>query len=176
MKFSELRLQLVEMTDKEVDSLSDADLDKMVDEIEWNDVKDLYPEDEEELVKELEKHEEEPIQEELEEGLSASARIKKKMSFLRHKSKTTISRKIKMRRAAPTNIIIKRAKVAARRAMYKKLLRGRDKSQLSASEKSTIEARVARMKNLQSALAQKMVPKIRKLEQQRLSRLRSKKK
>ena len=171
----QLRDKLFEMTDKDFENLSDEDLDKMVDELEWNDVQDLYPQNEEELEKELSKDD---LREEvdLEEGLSATARIKKRMQFKSRKARTTIARNIKMRRSADMGTLQKRAKVAARRALYKKFLRGRNKSQLSASEKTQIEARISRMKNIQRNLAQKMLPKIRQIQQKRLASIRSKKK
>lgn len=175
MNLHELRQRLYELTDKELDSMSDEELDKMVDELEWNDIQDLYPQDEKELEKELSKGEEIKEDIELEEGLSASARIRKSMQFKSRKSRTTIARNLKMRRSADLGTLQKRAKVAARRALYKKFLRGRNKSQLSASEKTQIEARVNRMKGIQRNLAQKMLPKIRQIQQRRLAGIRGKK-
>ena len=175
MRFSELKQIINELSEKDIESLSDDELDKMVDNLEWEDISDLYdgePEEDEEP----EEDKEEVNEELLDEKLSASARIRKKMSMIRRKAKTTMARNIKLRRSAPHTVLQKRAKVAARRALYKKFLRGRSKSSLSASEKDQMEARINRMKNIQANLAMKMMPKIRKLEQQRLAHVRSKKK
>ena len=170
--------QLIEQSSSiDVDDLSDDELDKMVDDLEWDDIGDLYPSDEDELEDHLTDEEEEEIKldedvAQLDEKLSAATRIKKRMSFVRHKARTTMARNIKMRRAAPTDVLMKRARVAARRAMYKKFLRGRNKAALSAGEKDRIEAQVARLKNVQVNLAARMMPKIRTLQAKRLAHLR----
>jgi hypothetical protein len=73
------------------------------------------------------------------------------------------------------DVLKKRANLSARRAVYKRFLRGRDKSTLSAAEKDRIETQVGRMKYMQQAIATKMLPKMRGIEQKRLSNYRSKK-
>lgn len=173
MKFSELKRIINELSAEDIESLSDEELEKMVDDLEWEDISDLYDGEPEE---EDEEDEEEVNEELLDEKLSASSRMRKKMSMIRRKAKTTMARNIKLRRSASMNVIQKRAKVAARRALYKRFLRGRNKASLSASEKDQIEARVSRMKNIQNNLAMKMIPKIRKLEQKRLASVRGSKK
>ena len=173
MKFSEFKRIVLEGVEEEIEDLSDEEIDKMVDDLEWEDISDLYDQEDE---KEEDDEEEEVNEEILDEKLSASSRIRKKMSMIRRKAKTTMARNIKLRRSAPNTVLQKRARVAARRALYKRFLRGRNKASLSASEKDQIEARVSRMKNIQANLAMKMMPKIRKLEQKRLASVRGKKK
>lgn len=184
MRFDQLRIKLEEAS-VDVAELSDEELDKMVDDLEWDDIKDLYPEDEDELEDHLEDQQEsyteddnkEEVKEDfLFEKLSASARMRKRMSFMRNKPKTTMARNVKLRRAATSQVLLKRAKVAARRALYKKFLRGRNKATMSASEKDRIEAQIARMKNIQINIANKMLPKIRSLESKRLASIRGGKK
>ena len=171
MKFSEFKRIVLEGVEEEIEDLSDEEIDKMVDDLEWEDISDLYDQEEDD------EEEDEKVNEEvLDEKLSASSRIRKKMSMIRRKAKTTMARNIKLRRSAPNTVLQKRARVAARRALYKRFLRGRNKASLSASEKDQIEARVSRMKNIQANLAMKMMPKIRKLEQKRLASVRGKKK
>jgi hypothetical protein len=46
---------------------------------------------------------------------------------------------------------------------------GRDKSNLSASEKDMIEKRLKSMKYMQAAIAIKMLPKLKTIEQSRLA-------
>ena len=82
---------------------------------------------------------------------------------------------MKLRRASDVNTLQRRAKLAARRALYKRFLRGRDKSTMSAAEKSRIEQQVANLKVIQNTLAQRMMPKIRSIEQKRLASYRTKK-
>jgi len=147
---------------EKTEQFSEADINEMVDTLEWEDIVDLYPE--EDLI------EEEALQ--LDEKLSAQARLKKRQTFARGKGKRTTSKSIKLRRASTPETLQKRAQLAARRAIYARMLRGRDKSTLSASEKDRIEQQVARMKNIQSSIATRMVPKMRSIEQKRLANYR----
>jgi hypothetical protein len=144
------------MEDVEVE-LSEKDFDSYVEHLDWDDIQDLYESDE--LV----------VEEYLEEKISAQSRLRRKQAFARFKGKRSSAKRIKLRRASTATQLKKRAVVAARRAMYKKLLRGRDKSTLSASEKDRVEGQIKRMKNLQSSLATRLMPKIRSIEQKRLS-------
>jgi hypothetical protein len=154
--------------------ISDDDISQMVDDLDWEDIVDLYSNGE--LVDdEDDEDDEDEDKNEIKEGLTAQGRIKKRQSFARFKGRRGIARSVKLRRASDMNTLQRRAKVAARNALYKRFLKGRDKSQLSASEKERIEQQVGRLKNIQSTLMQRMLPKIRSIEQKRLSRQRSQK-
>lgn len=144
------------------EEFSEDDINEMVDSLTWEDMIDMYPE--EDLIEEE--------TEQLDEKLSAQARLKKRQSFARGKGKRTTAKSIKLRRASTPEILQKRAQLAARRAIYQRMLRGRDKSTLSASEKDRIEQQVARMKNIQASIATRMVPKMRSIEQKRLAHYR----
>ena len=147
---------------KEQTAFSEDEINEMVDSLTWEDMVDLYPE--EDLIEEE--------AEQLDEKLSAQARLKKRQTFARGKGKRTTAKSIKLRRASTPEVLQKRAQLAARRAIYQRMLRGRDKSTLSASEKDRIEQQVARMKNIQSSIATRMVPKMRSIEQKRLAHYR----
>lgn len=158
---------------KEEITLSEEDIDKMVSNLSWEDIIDLYNENE--LVDENgndyeDEHEED--EEELEEALSAQGRLKKRQAFARTKGRRLTARNLKLRRASDPATLQKRARIAARNALYRRLLKGRDKSSLTASEKSRIETQVARMKNVMSTIQQKFVPRIRSIEQKRLAHYR----
>ena len=146
-------------------SLSEDDIDQMVNNLTWEDIVDYY--DDDELI--------EDDKEEIEEALSVQARLKKRQSFARSKGKRGVALRMKLRRASTMETLKKRAILAARRSLYKRLLRGRDKAQLSASEKSRVEQQVKRLKTFQNTLVTKMMPKIRSIEQKRLASYRSKK-
>ena len=141
---------------------SEDDITEMVDSLTWEDIVDLYSE--EELI------EEETDQ--LDEKISAQSRLKRRQGFARGKTKRNTSKGIKLRRASTPAILQKRAQLAARRAIYQRLLRGRDKSALSASEKDRVEQQVKSMKNIQVSIASRMVPKMRSIEQKRLAHYR----
>ena len=152
------------------DNLSEKEIEEMVNTLDWEDIVDLY--DENELVD----VEEDPMYEELDEALSAQARQKKRQSFQRSKGKRNLSRGMKLRRASDPSTLQKRARLAARRSIMNKLLKGRNKSQLSNSEKDRIEKQLSSMKNVMSTIQQKFIPKIRSIEQKRLANYRGKKK
>lgn len=158
---SDLREQ--EKQDEEL-TLTEEDMEKIVDDLTWEDIVDLYPESD--LVED---------EEELNEVLTAQGRIKKRQSFARFKGRRGVAKNIKLRRASDNATLQRRARLAARRAIYKRFLKGRDKSQMSASEKAQIEAQVARLKMIQTTLAQRLVPKIRSIEQKRIASYRTKK-
>lgn len=145
---------------EEDDGITDNDIEQMVESLAWDNIIDYYPESE--LVED----------EQLDEALSAQARLKKKQAFARNRSRRNIAKGLKLARASSPEILKKRAIAAARRALYKRLLRGRDKSTLSASEKNRIEQQVAKMKTVQQTIVNKMLPKVRSIEQSRLAHKR----
>jgi len=144
--------------------LTEADLEEMVNNLSWEDIVDYY--DEDELVED---------DNTVEEGLSVQARMKKRQSFARYRGKRGVALRMKLRRSSTQATLKKRAILAARRSLYKRLLRGRDKSQLSASEKTRVEQQVKRLKTFQTALVTRMMPKIRAIEQKRLANYRASK-
>ena len=144
------------------EKFSEDDINEMVDSLEWEDIVDLYPE--EDLIEEE--------TEQLDEKISAQSRLRRRQGFARGKTKRNTAKGIKLRRASTPETLQKRAQLAARRSMYKRLLRGRDKSALSASEKDRVEQQVKSMKNIQASIATRMVPKMRSIEQKRLAHYR----
>lgn len=143
-----------------VEDFDHSEIDSIVDEIEWEDIYDMYTEDE--LIYD-------PDPEEIEEKISAQSRMKKSMAMRRNSPRVSIARNLKLRRTSSMDVLKKRAVNAARRAVYKKILMGRDKSNLSASEKDMIEKRLKSMKYMQAAIAIKMLPKLKTIEQSRLA-------
>jgi len=151
--------------------LSDEEMSKMVDDLTWEDIVDLY--DDIELVYDEEDGEDNIEEQYLDEKISVQARLGKRQAFSRMRGKRNAARGMKLRRASSMEILKKRAVVAARRAVYQRILRGRDKSTLSAAEKDRVEQQVGRMKYIQSALATRMLPKMRSIEQKRLAGYRA---
>jgi hypothetical protein len=84
------------------------------------------------------------------------------------KTLLALARKVKLKRAAAMNILTRRSKSAARKMVMRKMLKGRNKSDLSASEKNNIEARTSKMLSMMKNLPQKLLPKIRDIEKKRL--------
>jgi len=138
---------------EEVIVLSDDDLNEMLDNTEWEDIIDLYEDDELEL----------------DEAISAGSRMKKGQKFRSIKGKVVTARQIKLRRASDTKTITKRARSAARRAVMNRLLKGKDKSTLSAAEKDRLEAMVRRILSMQGNVEARFIPKVKDIERKRLS-------
>ena len=148
------------------EQFTEDDINEMVDNLTWEDIVDLYSD--EDLIEEE--------AELLDEKMSAQSRLKRRQSFARGRSRRNTAKGMKLRRASTPQILQNRAQLAARRAIYQRLLRGRDKSALSASEKDRIEMQVKGMKSIQASIATRMVPKMRSIEQKRLAHYRGSKK
>ena len=142
IRFSEFILE--EVTEDEIDALIES--------IEWEDIIHMY--DDSELVM---------------EAISATERIKMSQKLKSRKFLMAMARRVKLRRAAPTDILTKRSKVSARKMVMRKLLKGRNKTELSASERNNIEARASKMLSMMKNLPTKLLPKVRELDRQRVA-------
>ena len=80
-----------------------------------------------------------------------------------------MSRRIKLKRTSALPVLQQRAKVAARKMITKRLLQKRKKKELSAQDKNMIETRAKRILKMYKNLPQKLMPKIRQLEKERLA-------
>ncbi|NBW58205.1 hypothetical protein EBR43_10600, partial [bacterium] len=132
------------------EEITEDELQDMANRLSWEDIYDLYaPEDlEQEIGIEIK-------EETLDEKISASSRMKKHMDFARSAAKRNIARSLKLKRASDINTLKKRANLAARRALMKRLLRGRSKDQLSAIEKDRLETKLKSMEGIVNNLSQK---------------------
>ena len=133
--------------------------EELVESVEWEDIEDTYTA--EDFIEVLD-------EEYLDEKLSVTARIKKGQKLKSRKTAFAQARKMKLRRTSNPEVIGKRAKIAARRSIIKKLLKGRDKSKLSAQEKDRLEKQATMIMSNQKGLVVRMIPKVRQLERQRL--------
>lgn len=167
------------------EELTKEELDKLVDDLTWEDVVDLYTEAElvydededegEEAEEDEDEDENKDVKEEyLEERLTVQSRLRKRQAFARMRGKRNVARSLKLRRPSNISVLKKRAVLAARRAVYKRLLRGRDKATLSAAEKDRVEQQVSRLKYIQASLATRFVSKMRQIEQKRIANARTK--
>lgn len=143
--------------EEEMMDISEEEMDRMVEELVWEDIEDLY--DEEDF----------DDTETIEEAISSTSRFRRGMKMRSRKTQMALSRKMKLRRTSNIGTLKKRARLAARRAIMKRMLRGRNKSSLSVGEKNRIENQIRNMGTIVNALSMKMMPKVRSLEQKRLS-------
>jgi len=135
-----------------LEEVTEEDLDALIESIEWEDIIHMY--DDSELVM---------------EAISATERIKMSQKLKSRKFLMAMARRVKLRRAAPTDILTKRSKVSARKMVMRKLLKGRNKTELSASERNNIEARASKMLSMIKNLPTKLMPKVRELDRQRVA-------
>lgn len=156
-----------DLRESEDENLDIYTLESIAESLMWEDIVDFYTADELEV----------DFEDNLDEALSAQARLKKRLTFQRYRGKRGIAKGLKLRRTSDMKTLQRRANLAARRALYSRFLKGRNKASLSPAEKDRLESQVKRLgqSGLQRSLAQKMLPQIRKIEQKRIASYRSKK-
>jgi hypothetical protein len=149
----------------------EKELEADVHALTWDDLVDLYDEDEIE-------YDESPDEEgeELEEGITPAGRLKKKFNAMRTKSRRMMARNIAIKRVSSPEKLKSRSIRAARRMVYKRLLRNRDISTVSATEKTRLEGQIKRMAPMVARLSVRVMPAVRKLEQSRIKNSRTRKK
>ena len=153
------------------DVLSAEDIQQLLtkaDNLSIDDMKDLGIIDEEEPEEELEI---DTAEVQVTEALTPLGRIKRRQAARRNKTKLKLARVRALKRAGGNARIKLRATRGARNLMYKRLLRGRDKSGLPPSEKARLETMIQRFQPLIARIAVRILPQIRKTE---LSRLKNK--
>jgi hypothetical protein len=135
------------------EEVTEEEIDALIESFEWEDIIHLF--DEQDMII---------------EDISAKERIKKGQKLKSRKVLMALARKVKLKRSATLGTLKKRTKTDARRMIMKKMLKGRSKKQLSASEKNSIEARTSKMIGMMNNLPAKLLPKIRQLQRDRLIR------
>lgn len=143
--------------------------------LKWDDIVDFYDDEEVEYVENPEFEDEDEV-EEIEEAITPAGRLKKKFNAMRTKSRRMMARNIAIKRVSTPEKIKSRSIRTARRMVYKRLLRNRDISTVSAAEKTRLEAQVKRMAPMVARLSVRVMPQVRKLEQSRIKNSRTRKK
>jgi len=104
------------------------------------------------------------------EALSKQARMKMSR-VMKAKSKViALKRKIAMNRKAPPEKLKKRAMKKAREILLKKILKDRDKNDLSFGMKQEIEKKLDKKKAVIKRIAKRLLPSIKKTEQERMAK------
>lgn len=161
--------------DRLLDDISEPEIDNMIDQLSDDEICDDYDEDEvtiidDETGEELEHHPEETkITEALMEVMSRSQRMRAKFRLRKTQAKRTRSTKIALHRFSGTKQINKRARRLAIRLIRKRMLRGRDFTRLSIGEKERMDKAIAKRKSLITRIANKLIPRIRRVEKSRMS-------
>jgi hypothetical protein len=115
------------------------------------------------------------VNEDLDEAITPQGRLKKKFAAMRNKTRRNLAKNMALKRIATPDVIKGRSIRAARRMVYKRILRNRDPSSVSASEKARIEAQVKRMAPMVSRLSIRLQQSERKRDQSRVTNARTKK-
>jgi hypothetical protein len=103
------------------------------------------------------------------EELTPQQRLKRRQIMKRLKSRIKIGRIKASRRRASFTVLKARANRAARALIAKRLLGGKNKSEVSFSARARVEKALASRKNLISSMASKLLPQIRAREAKRFS-------
>ena len=110
----------------------------------------------------------------LDEIMSKATRMKKSRMMKMKGKQIARKRKIAMKRKANPEKLKKRAAKKARDIVAKKILKDRSKSDLSISGKENLEKRLAKKKGVIAKIAKRILPNVRKAENERLAKKREK--
>lgn len=146
----------------------EADVTNEIETASWQDLSKYYDAEEDE--------DEDEGEEGLDEAITPQGRLKKKFAAMRNKTRRNLAKNMQMKRIATPDRIKSRSIRAARRMVYKRILRNRDPSSVSASEKARIEAQVKRMAPMVSRISVRLQQSERKRDQARVTNARTKKK
>ena len=108
----------------------------------------------------------------LDEIMTKMARMKRARMMKVKGKQIARKRKIAMKRKANPEKLKKRAMKKARDIVTNKLLKDKDKSDLSISGKENLEKRLAKKKLVISKIAKRILPQVRKAENERLAKKR----
>ena len=100
----------------------------------------------------------------VDEAMTMAQRRKAAISFKRNKSKIKIGRERAKRRMASKEVLMKRARKAARMTIMKKLTKAGSKGDLDFARREAIEKRLDKMKSKIDQVAKKLYPELRKKE------------
>ena len=110
----------------------------------------------------------------LDEIMTKMARMKRSRMMKVKGKQIARKRKLAMKRKADPEKLKTRAMKKARDMVAKKLLKDKDKSDLSISGKENLEKRLAKKKAVIAKIAKRILPKVRKAENERLAKKREK--
>lgn len=153
------------------EDVSDEEIDGMIGNLDDEDILSAYEDDEFGVYDEDGNRIEESIEEsnELNEVLSRSERLKARIRMAKNKTKLQAKLKIALHKHSSGATLNHRARKLAIKAMEKKLAK-KPIDQLSVGEKERIERIIARRKKVIDRMAMKLVPHVRQVEKDRLSR------
>ena len=169
---------LYKTEEKQHDGISDDEIEKLADIVDdEDDILDLYDEDElsiiddesGDVVEKDDDEEEDDLKEQvLNEVMTRVQRLKARVRFLRTKGKRERKLKIALSRKSDIKTLQRRARKLAIKMIKQKIMK-KPLSQFTVSDKERAEKILQRKKTLIARLSLRLVPKIRKIENERLS-------
>lgn len=102
------------------------------------------------------------------EKLSLASRRALARAMVKNKAKIKMGRRRAMQKTATQEVLMKRARKAARNTLFQKFAK-KDRSEMTPSRRASIEDRIDKMKGKVDKLARKLIPQIRKRERDRKS-------
>jgi hypothetical protein len=136
------------------------DVASEIENAEWEDLVDYYEDEDLDY---------QDSEEDIAEGITPQGRLKKRFNMMRTKGRRNLARNMALKRVATPDRIKSRSVRAARNMVYSRVLRGRDRSSLSASEKSRIEGMVKRMAPMVGRLSIRLQQKERMIDRKRIN-------
>jgi hypothetical protein len=112
--------------------------------------------------------EEAEMDKELEEVLDIQTRMKMKASMRKNKAKIALGKRKAARRMAGKEVLTKRAQRQARKAVMDKILKGKDKGELSYGARASLEKRVNKRAAMIQRMAKKLLPQVRKADRDKM--------
>lgn len=149
------------------ESAIEKDIMNEIESCSWEDFIDKY--------EDMYEDDDDDEEEELDEALSTQGRLKKKFAAIRTKAKRNLAKNLQLKRIATPDRLKKRATRSARNAVYRRLLRGRDRSSLSPAEKTRLEKMVKAWAPMVARLQVRMLQKTRQTDRQRVANKAKKK-
>ena len=108
------------------------------------------------------------------EAMTLATRMKMKQAFRKNKAKILRGRKKAAKKIASMDQLQGRAQKQARNILLKKILQGKDKSELSFAARAAIEKKLEKKKNAIKRIAKKLLPSVKKADREKLKKNSSK--
>lgn len=154
-----------------IEDIDDEELEDMADEVDdEEDILDAYDEDELKIVdsESGEEQKEEIDESMLNEVLSKAERIRAKFRFMKTKAKRTRRLQIALHKRSDTKTLAKRARKLAIKMLKERIMKKKLR-EMSLSDKERIEAIIAKKQKVVDRLAMRLLPRIRKIENERMT-------
>ena len=153
----------------EEEELQDSEIEAMINEMSEDDYLDAYDDEELSIIDEETGEHIVDLQEEvINEVLSRAERIRAKLRFARSEAKRERKTAIALKSRSNTATLNKRARRLAIINMKKRLAK-KPLDKLSVAEKERLEATLAKRKKVIDRIAMRLVPKVKKIESDRLA-------